>query len=99
MVNTKNDKPIPSCTQDTFTTGCGKNIDNNSQDWNQNFNFGCSYLLPCGLCMKTDRPCPKYKSNTWEPFVTWRNLSGSASDSSLEDTININYTTGELKND
>lgn len=102
MVTTKNDTKIPSSTTDVFTTD-HKSVDlnaNYSYDWSKDFNFGCWYLLPCGLCMKTDKPCPKHGSTwngpTWDgrPII-WTNYKSTPN----TNTINTNYTTGELKND
>lgn len=98
MINTTNDKPVPDFKQESFTTGTGKTdmTLNYSYDWSKSFNFGCMYLLPCGLCMKTDRPCPKYQGDTWKPFVVWNNTITS---NPQQNTINTNFTTGDNKND
>lgn len=101
MVNTGNDKPAPNCTQDTFTTNSGT-INNNLQyryDFNQNFNFNsCWYLLPCGLCMKTDKPCPKYSGQGWQPYIIYTN---SLNSDSQPNNINENhtFTTGDSLDD
>ena len=73
---------------------------NNSVDWNKYFNFTCFYLLPCGLCMRTNQQCPKHSGPTWTGPI-WTN-QGSSSKFTVTNTLNgdtANYTTGELKND
>ena len=99
MVTTKNDTKIPNSTTNIFTTDKTISLnDNLNYDWNQNFNFGCVYLLPCGLCMKTDKPCPKYSGQGWQPYVIYCNYTNN---SSPQQTIvgTTNFTTGELKHD
>ena len=59
-------------------------INNNSYDWTQLFNTWCQHLLPCGLCAKTDRPCPKYQKPTWDLYT---GVTGSTP--ALNDDITI----------
>lgn len=66
--------------------------DNNSFNFSDKINWDpqtyynwCPHLLPCGLCAKTDRPCPKSKGNNFEPFVIWNNKP-------MKNNININGT-------
>ena len=65
----------------------------------------CQHYLPCGLCARTDRPCPKYNGqNPWGPKVVWTTYN-EAAEKAQRNIINphINgdhtFTTGELKND
>ena len=47
-------------------------------NFSQTYNL-CPHLLPCGLCDRTDRPCPKNGNNynPWEPH--WENINTSNS--------------------
>lgn len=97
MVCTNKDKKeMPEFTTDVFTSG----ITNNSINWDDKINFDgfytwCPHLLPCGLCSRTDRPCPKHQGGSWQPYVTWT-LYNSEQQTIIGAT---SFTTGEHKND
>lgn len=76
---------------ETFTT-------NNSINWKDKINYNwdpqnyynwCPHLLPCGLCARTDRPCPKSKGNNFEPIFTW----SSGTIKPIKNNINGTFTT------
>lgn len=61
-----------------FTT----NSNSLGQNWNDIINvpFYCEHLLPCGLCSRMDRPCPKFNTTTWDPNrVIWTTYHTSSS--------------------
>ena len=87
-----------------YTYGQKDNTDNwnfvhdNSYDISKFFIFTCFYLLPCGICMRTNQPCPKHSGSTWTG-PTWSNQGFKFTVTNTLNGDTANYTTGELKND
>jgi len=59
-----------------------KTLPNTSTITTETFTFKtyfCPHLLPCGLCDRTDRPCPK-NNGTYDPWTPhWESINTSNS--------------------